>query len=183
MNDNALIAILIQQMELALAAQNITVGIQQRNQPTQQGVPSSDTIFLEKLGDNRYGFKHAVDTWDPTAGEFGTMTHTETTWLETHFQIGALAIQIPSSTVQLTAADYVKAVSRGLQNEGIINNLLAQGVGIYRIRDIKQTYFQDDKGRYESSPIVEITVTHSDVMSVVITSTNTLVPNIHPSTP
>lgn len=181
MNDNALIAILITQMQAGLTAQSISVGIQQTNQPTLQGVPTAPTIFLTKLGDNHYGFKHAQDTFSTVGG--GIMTHTETTWLETKFQVGALAIQNPTNHTQLTAADYVKAISRGLQNEGIITALQAQGIGIYRIRDIKQTYFMDDKGRYESSPIVEFTVTHSDTMSVVIGSTDTLIQNLHPSTP
>lgn len=179
MNDNALIAILITQIQAGLTAQAISVSIQQANQPTLQGVPSSDSIFLTKLGDNRYGFKHAKDTYLSA----GQTTHVETVWLETLFQVGALAIQNPHNHTQLTAADYLKAVARGLQNEGIITALQEQGIGIYRIQAIKQTYFRDDKNRLESSPIFEFTVTHSDTMTVVIPSTTIINPNIHPSTP
>lgn len=177
MTDNLLIAALIAVIQTGLSAQAITVGIQQSNQPTQQGVPSSDTVFLTKIGDNRYGWTYKLDNFDTNAQ---TMTHTETEWIETKFQVEALAIQNPANVVQLTAADYLKAVARTLQNETTINTLNSQGIGIYRIQAFKQTYFQDDKGRYESSPMFEFTVCHLDSLAMLINSTDTIVPNMRP---
>lgn len=175
MNDNALITAVATVIQAGLTARSITVGMKQNYQPTQEGTPAADTVFIHKLGDNRYGYVKRKDVFD----KVGLVTiHTESVWYETSYQVTALAKQNPANQTQLTAADYVKSVAGVLQSDTARVALSASGIGIYRIQDIKQSYFKDDRGQYEASPILEFTVTHCDVSTEVVPSTLTIVETI-----
>lgn len=178
MNDNALLAIIISAIQTGLTAQSITVGIQQAYQPTTEGVPSSPTILIHKVDDDRYGWVERNDIVN--LGTVVTVTHTEIEKLITSYEIGAIAQVDPSNVSALTAADYVKAVARVLQSEACILSLQALNIGTDRIQRIKTTYFRDDKGQNETYPNFIITFVHDDVLSSTINSTTTVIPGIYP---
>jgi hypothetical protein len=173
MNDNAVMAAIISTATAGLAAQNIIVGIKQNYQPTVQGAPSLPTILIHKISDNRYGWPYRSDVFAS-----GVETHTETEWIETEFQASCIATQDPSNTTQLTSADYLKALARWLQSYMGIAELLAAGLGIYRIEKMSQRYWLNDRRQYQTEPTFEFTVTHQDVLVQVVPSTAKIVPNI-----
>jgi hypothetical protein len=169
MMDNPLIALLITTINAGLAAQSVTVGIQQAYQPTQQGVPTEPYLLISKIADARYGFTQCTDAFD---NETGVMTHSESEQILTTFQIGVSAIQNPADVSALTQADYIKAAATALQLQSAVSSLNAAGVGIERIMKIRQTFFKDEKGRFEASPIFEFTVSHFNTVSYEIGSTS-----------
>lgn len=177
MNDNPLIGNLITVIQTGLTVQGLSVGIQQAYQPQEEGSPSAPVILLHKIGDKRYGWPKRSDVFN---SDTGIMTHTELELMETTYQCDALAIQNPSNVTQLTAADYLKSVAMVLQSDACVTSLEMLGIGILRIQQIKQTYFQDDKGRFEASPMFEFTVTHTNTLSQVINSTSTVTAGIFP---
>lgn len=171
MNDNALITAVIAAIGTGLTARGMTVGIKQDYQPTQQGTPSKDTVFVHNLGTLPYGYPQRKDVFDTVAKK---MMHTEARWFETTFQASALATQDPRNQTQLTANDYIKAVATTMESDATRVTLSAAGIGILRVPKITQTFFKDDRGQFEASPSVEFTVTHSDTFSQVIGSTDVI---------
>jgi len=166
--DNELMALLISIVAEGLTAQSLSVPVLQEYQPTLQGTPSTDAVFIFKLNENRFGFAGKHDVYDSGTSK---MNHTESELIERMYQVGALAIQNPANTTQTTAADYVRAVGRILQSDVAIVNLNAHGVGIQRIRTMRQPYFKDDAENFEASPSFDFTVVNYDTFVQVAPST------------
>lgn len=161
MRDNLLIAAIISVMQDGLVARGLpTVLVKQSYQPTQQGVPTAPTLFLDKISDHRYGHPQIKDVWDEDAA---TITHTEKEWIESTFQFTGLSIQDPTDLTQLTASDIVNTAAAILQSAYTRTVLLGQGIGIYRIMEIRTPKFSDDKGNFEYSPSFDFTLTHEQI--------------------
>ena len=69
------------------------------------------------------------------------MVHTEMQRYATIFQISALATQDPATPMQLTASDLVNFAAAVAQSDGFIQAIEAQGVGVLRIGEIRNPYF------------------------------------------
>ena len=160
MTDNELLALVIGIIRAGLTAQSITAVVRQANQPRQQGTPTEPTILINKVSNKRYGYMQRSDTWIP---EESIMRHTEKQWFETTFQIGALSIQNPTDLEQLTASDLVNTVAQIMQTDATLLTLRAENVGIYRVTNVRNPYFLDDKDRFEASPSFDFTLTHEQV--------------------
>ena len=174
MNDNAMMALLISTINSGLSAMSISVGLQQSQQPTLQGTPSTDTVYIFKLSENRYGFPGRSDVWNSGTSQ---MEHTEKFILERTYQISALAIQNPADTTRTTASDYVRAVGQILQSDATAQTLDANSptVGILRIRPVRIMYFKDDFDNFEASPSLDFTVTNYESFTQVINSTDNVI--------
>lgn len=163
MLDNALIALVIS----TISAQEAIAGIPgtpiaQAFQPTQQGVAKTKTAYLHKLGDRRVGSPYRTNIWD---ADNEVEVHTETQQYETDFQISVLSTQNPSTPEAYTASDIVNLIAYTLQSTKTIETLEAQGVGILRVREVRNPYFMDDRARYEASPSFDFTLTHKQIIS------------------
>lgn len=176
MTDNELFSLLIATLQAGFTAQNITVGIRQSFQPTQQGAPSGPCVFLHKLGDHRYGTAQRSVVYSGTHGQ-GTLT--ETQQYETKFQIDALAIQNPANVSDMTASDYVNTAALILASDLTVANFSAQGVGILRVTDVRNTFFMDDKSRNEASPSFDVVITHTRAFVSHIPFTDIIIGNIN----
>lgn len=131
--------------------------VKQANQPTQQGVPVGPVIFMTKLPDNRYGFRGTSDIWDAEAQK---KYHTETQQYESTFQLNCLITQDPTDTAQPTQIDVLNYAAYIMQSDATIRTLQAQGIGIERVSQIRQTPFQDERDRFEYSPSFDFVLTH-----------------------
>lgn len=100
-----------------------------------------------------------------------TMVHIETTQFETTFQFSALATQNPANTNQLTAADILNYARYVLQSQTAIATLESQGVGVFNVRQARNTPFTDDRDVSEYSPSFDVTFTHKQI---IITGTPSL---------
>jgi hypothetical protein len=162
MLDNELIAMVIS----TVIAQEEVAGIpglpiKQAMQPTQQGANTQPTAYLHKIGDRRVGFPRKSDEWDAMKS---VMVHTELQKYETTFQISTLATQNPKTPQQYTASDVLNLIAYILQSAATVAAFEGRGVGILRVTDVRNPYFLDDRQRFEASPNLDFTLTHSQVI-------------------
>src|SRR5258708_7073189 len=102
MLDNSLFATIKAILDAGLAMRGLTdVTMIQSYQPVDQGVPEGRTLFLQKLFDTEYGFPGEDSEWNGV----DTENTTELQYVESTFQLDALAIQDPAIVDQLTASD------------------------------------------------------------------------------
>lgn len=165
MRDNEIIIALRAALVPRLAARSITADVKQGNQPTQQGVPTGALVSLFKISDRRYGFPERSTEWDET---LTTMTETHSEQLESAFQFTAIAPQDPAADTELTPADILKTTARILQRDDTRAELLAAGVSVLRVQDIRTGYTVNDSGKFMANPSFDITVTHRDTESEII---------------
>lgn len=158
MTDNPLFRILLLLIRDGLSAEGvINIVIKQQYQPTQQGMPSGPVIFLHKIGDYRYGYPQRKSVWDHESKKF---IHTESIWMQTSFQVNALAPQDPEQPDLLTASDLLNLSAIVLQSDATRQALQRHEIGIYRVQDIRQIYFINDRQQFEASPSFDFTLTH-----------------------
>ncbi len=163
MLDNELFKLIIGTMTPQLQAAGIPgVPIAQADQPTQQGITTEPAAWLHKLGDTEQGFPEKSYHFDSTSGK---EIYTQKQVYKTGFQLSALATQDPSNTTQFTASDILNIMSMVLQSDVTIKAFSDVGVGILDIKDIPNPYFQDDRGRYEASPNLSFSLTHTRTLS------------------
>lgn len=163
MLDNMIFKNVIEVLRAGLTAQGFTdVAVKQNFQPRNQGANSGPTLYIHKLGDHRYGFLQRKNEWD----EYEEIEiHTETQLYESMFQITALSIQNPKLGIdQLTASDLANVSAGIMQSDATVDALTAKGLNIYRITDVRNPYFVDDKERFEAAPSFDFTLQHEQVI-------------------
>lgn len=160
MMDNELIRLFLPIIQVGLIdAGYVDVIVKQNNQPTQQGINTTPTVYFSKVTDHRYGWPRRSDKWN---ANLNRIDHTESQIYETTFQIQALVLQDPANP-SYTASDLVNEVAHIMQSDKTIAILKSAGVGIYRITDIRNPYFVDDRDQFEASPNFDFTLTHQQI--------------------
>ncbi len=158
MTDNQLFRLMLPLIHDGLRTLGIAdLAIKQQYQPTQQGMPSGPAIFLHKIGDYRYGYPQRKSVWDHESKKF---VHMESIWMQTSFQVNALVPQNPEQPDLLTASDLLNLSAIVLQSDATRQALQKHELGIYRVQDIRQTYFINDRQQFEASPSFDFTLTH-----------------------
>ena len=157
MTDNQLIALFGGIITAGLTANGVSANLAQSYEPTKQGVSSSNTVYFFKINDKRHGWVNRANRWDALTSK---MVFTETQVVESTFQINALARQNPA-VLSKTASDIVGIVASIMQSQSTITTLQAAGVGIYRITEIRNPYFMDDRDQYEASPSFDFTLVYN----------------------
>jgi hypothetical protein len=145
------------------------VKVKKSYQPTQTGTPSGPTVFVHKLFDFADGFTKRSDQYVAIDDK---QIHTELQRYETHYQVDALVTQDPRDLNSLTASDVVNFVRQILQSSATIETLVQNEVGIYRIGEIRNPYFSDDRDQFEASPSFDFVLTHNQVYSNEVNGTN-----------
>lgn len=173
MNDNALINVLATQLEAASASAGWNYPVIQKNQPTQEGIPTAPTIFFEKLFDDEYGFPMvSYPTYNqPT----NTFTQQEDQWTETHFQVSALVIQDVNNLSLPTASDVVNYLKQYINSRACLAQLKAAGVGILRVTSVRNPYFKDDREIYEANPNFDVVLQHKRTLLASVGASNKVV--------
>ncbi len=156
---------IVSALNAGLAVRGVSAIVQKDQQPRQQGVPSTATIFFHHAGTVNVGWVDRREVWDSVNS---VKTHTETQRRESRYQIGALAPQSPASPTAPTPADFCAWASAIMQSSATIEYLAAQGVGVQHITNIQSTYFVDDLGRNEENPSFDIVLSHQDVFSTAV---------------
>jgi hypothetical protein len=163
MLDNALIAILATQLEAASSTAGWGYLVAQKNQPSQEGVPTAPTIFFEKLFDHEYGYPMRTDTYQPTPDNYA---HVETQVVETTFQISALVPQDPTDLTIPTASDVVGYMKLFIQNSITLAAFVSSQVSMLRVSEIRNPYAIDDKDRFEASPSFDLVLQHNRTITL-----------------
>lgn len=169
LNDNALIDLLATQLEAAVLHGGWSFIVEQKDQPTQQGVPSEGAVFFQKIQDRPYG-----SPMIRKVSNFPTMTFTEHNdqWYETTFQISALVTQNPENLTLPTASDVANYVKMYLASRASRMVLMQQNVGILRVTQVRDPAFQNDRERFEYHPNFDLTLTYQRTIDIVIPGTN-----------
>lgn len=131
------------------------VAVEQRFQPTTTGVNSAPTIFFQTIiPARRVGWVGRKETGEE-------MVHTETQWMETTLQIGALAWVAPDAPDDaLTAVDLCRMAADILQGDRGLAVLGAHRVRPLRIGEVRNTYFTNDRDQFEASPSFDVVLSH-----------------------
>lgn len=135
----------------------VPVEVKQANQPTAQGIPSGPFITMHKIMDIRYGSPQRSERWDE---DDQTMYLTQSEQMESTFQLSAVAPQNPADDTELTTADILKAAATALQSDSVMDTLRTAGLGVLRVRDVRNGYAVDDQGQFQANPTLDVTLTH-----------------------
>lgn len=156
--DNQIIQIFLPIIQQGLIDDGFTgITVKQSNQPTQQGIPATPTVYFLKVANRRYGFLGRLDKWVNLV-----MSHHETQYMEITFQVMALVLQFPITPNQYTASDLINEVASIMQSDKTRDILNNNGIGILRVTDISNPYFVDDRDQFEASPSFDFTLTYQD---------------------
>lgn len=176
MNDNALIQLFLPIITAQLIVDGFTgVIVQQYEQPTQQGIPRLPTVFFQKIHDHRYGWGDAYNKWNPNTSQ---MDLYETQWHETHFQFFAMVVPNLLQPISYTAADLANEVASILQSQATRVTLMASNVGILRVSEITNPYFQDDRDQFEATPSFDFVLTSLETRISIVPTVTDFVVNI-----
>lgn len=157
MNDNDLIDAIATKIEAATANSGWSYGALQKEQPTQQGVPSAPTVYLQKLFDDHFGSQGSRSAYNQTSKNF---TDTEVQIVVTHFQVSAIVGQNPEDLTIPTASDVINQVKLYLQHRATIAELRLAGLKVIQVKRINNAPFVDDKDRFEFHPSFDIEIQH-----------------------
>lgn len=161
MKQNDLIALLIARINQVLSEQSSwgTFEVSQKFQPTQQGVPMSQGVFVQPLFDDEYGWHGHRDDYNESLGSFDTK---EPQAMETTFQISSLVVQQPENISAPTAADVVKFLARALASRKTIEEFRKVNVSVLKVQTVRNDPFLDDRDRSEYHANFDIVLTHND---------------------
>jgi hypothetical protein len=173
MLDNALINLFATQLEAASAAATWGYPVLQKNQPTQEGIPTGPAIFFEKLYDHAYGWPEV--SYDQYNAENNTFVQTELQWTETTFQVSALVIQDPSNLSLPTASDVVNYMKMSINSRAAIKTFKAQGVSGLRVTELRNPYFRDERHTFEGNPNFDIVLQHQRIITNTVGATNVVI--------
>ena len=171
LNDIELIDAIATQIEAAMAMKFGYV-VMQKNNLTQEGVPSAPTVFFEKLFDYAYGWPGTTRKAVMNKKEF--LDKTTQQW-EATFQISAMVRQIETDATLPTASDVVQYVKIFLQTPTVMRRLRALGLGLLRITNVRNPYFQDDHNQIEANPNFDMVVTYQRSILMITPGTDKVV--------
>ena len=176
MNDNQILALIISILDAGLATLNMSsVEVLQNYQATQQGIPEGDAIYIHKLPEKRYGSPQELSTFNESTN---VVDQTTTFYRVTTWQIATRAQQDPSNVSALTASDLADTVADILQFMSTRQTLLASGVGIDRITNIRTVYEVNEKGRNEQVPNFDITLNYRKIYNSTVAAAGQIEQNL-----
>lgn len=134
------------------------VEVVQKQNPTQQGVRTEPTVYLEKLFDRRVGFAKLKETFNKDKKVFD---EEEEQWYETSIQISTLVLQKPDDLTIPTASDLLNQCAGYLQSRNFSRTMEKRHkANVLRSSDLGNAYFTDDRDRQEAHPVFTLVVTH-----------------------
>ena len=168
MNDGPLYTLVIATLNAGLAGypEFGSVAVKQAYQPRTVGAPSGASLLLSSSNAKRYGYLRRANIWvPPNPPALGYMERTEAQmWIQT-FQCNAQVMAPPQpDTVQdFTSGDLAAAASWILQGDDGRAALLAGGVFIDRVTDIRNPFFKNEQGQFQQSPSFDFTLSYEEV--------------------
>lgn len=134
------------------------VAVVQANQPTIEGINTTPTVYFYKVGNTLDGNPGWLDEWNGLS-----MDHSETQYYSIRFKVFAMVLQYPVTPNQYTASDLVNAVASIMQSQNTVFSLTAAGVNVFKISEIDNPYFIDDKDIYEATPSFDFILSYKNV--------------------
>lgn len=183
MRDNELINLVGQTLTAAcVAAGWSTFEVLQVQGPTQQGTPSGPSVLFQKLFDAPYGWPKEKLTYNQATPQNPVDSFTDASIQEyqTTFQISSLVIQHPDDTALPTASDVANMMKQYMNARHTISEFMALGVGILRVTQVRNEYFEDDRHRNEAHPTFDIVFTHRRQVDFSVPAVHTVDGEVYP---
>lgn len=159
MTDKQLLILIRAQLLAGLVRQgDTTTQVIASHQPRSQGRADGPALYVYKLMDHRYGWQHRKQEYDAESGDISV---TEKQYMETSFQVTALYPQDPADTTGPTASDLAHRAAMVVNSMLFSAALKTAGVGVQRIMDVRNPYFDNERGQFEASPSFDFTVSHT----------------------
>lgn len=174
MTDNQIIQFMAEQLDAASAASGWFYPVLQKNNPTLEGIPTFPAIFFEKLFDHHYGWP--IEQWTYNSPPQDNFSQGEMQLIETTFQISTLVIQDPENLAMPTASDVANYIKLWLSHWVTLDVFRSQNVGVLRISQIRNPYFEDDRHRFEAHPNFDLVLTHYNTLTMTVNAANQAVP-------
>ncbi len=170
MRDVDLIDLLATRIEVGLASAGLlNVPVLKKTMPNQQGMPTGDVVYFQKLFSHVYGSPMYSTIYNQLADNF---TERESQLYVTHFQITAIFPEIPGNVEKQTSSDVASYLQRYLASRASLRYYKEKKVAIYRITDVRDPSFNDDQNQFEIYSNFDIQVIH-------IGSFDNVIPAIH----
>lgn len=162
MTENELFRAIFEILNKGMASRGLSDVVAKRNyQSRQEGRAKGRALYVYKIGPSRnHGSPQRKDEWDK---DNERMVHTERQKKETTFQVTAQADPAPEDIKALTAGDIADIAAAVMQSDATIAFFRAKNVGIFRITEVRNPQFTNDKDQFEASPSFDFTLTHDMV--------------------
>jgi len=159
--DNDLITLLIKNLTAGLTLRGYRLfDVTQSYQPTQQGIPTSNTVFIHKITDVRRGSPGQSEEFDATAQ---VLRRTTTEIIESSYQVSGSSVYDYTDPLAITPADLVKAAARVTQSPEFQDELVRHQANILRVGTVTGVDISAAGPGYEQRPVFDITINHTDV--------------------
>jgi hypothetical protein len=182
MKDNDLIAIFSSHLEAAVALAGWDVVVLQGYQPTQEGVPSKPTVVFTKLTDHEYGWpmssEYVLDSITPPEQKLPDFSQHDEQWVESTFQVTALAIQNVFDLSIPTPSDIAHQLKLYMNARQTIWKFRNDGVSILRVTDIRNPKFEDDRDLFEANPNFDVVCQHKRELVFKVPGSNEVVGDV-----
>lgn len=173
MTDLELIQMVTAEMDAAIAARGWSFLVLQKDQPTQQGQPTSGVVYFEVMPDLHYGFAYSQLEYKSEVDKFDDR---EVQQIESTFQISASIPQNPEDLSIPTASDVLTQVKMWLTHRATQTKFRQQKVGVLRVRDIRKPFIVNGEVQFEMLPNFDVTFTHNRSLSIEIPAVHTCEP-------
>ena len=158
MRDLDLIGIVVSKVEEVLATRQFPYVVVQKDQSTQQGIPSQGTVFFEILFNDYYGHPTSEFGFNELRNEFEL---TEKQMMLTTFQFSCLIPQDPRNPQAPTAKDVLDYVKRAISGRYMARQFVKSGINIFRVSQVRAGWFEDDNHQFENHPTFDLEIAHS----------------------
>lgn len=137
-------------------ANSTNIVVNRSFQPFQNSVDEPLAVYIFKINTKRYGFQGSSNVFNSGSG---LLDHDEIYTLEETYQISSQAVS-NTNVDAVRAIDIVESVSAYFQSVSTIQDFTDQGIGIFRITNIRQNHFVNDFNRYEPNPNFDFSITY-----------------------
>lgn len=152
---------IITALRAALVPRLPGLAIVQGYQPSAQGAPNGPHLTLWNVGDTDYGWTARREVWNLEELRFD---HVEEQVRETVFQVNATVPNLRPG--DRTPAEWLALTRAHLRSDPVLAELRAAGLSILRVRDVRSVPLQRDNDQYEVSQSFDVTVRHSDILTL-----------------
>jgi len=149
-------------LDAALVTSFSTVVVAQSFNPTTQGAALAPMVLFTKIAARRYGFQGRKYAFNAGPVDF---TKTEGWYLEATYQVNTLIRQDAVDPASLNAYDVIDFCAATLQTLETRATLLALGIGIRRVTDIRTPRFLDDSDRYNMDASFDFVLTYQNTLT------------------
>ena len=126
-------------------------------QPRQEGAISQPALYCHRISSKRYGWQHRIDKYAQSSDDFD---HQESVITESVYQVSSEVSEDPEDIGEITAFDIASRIALQLNTITVRKALLAQGISMIRIIDVRTPFFKNDSDQFEQEPSFDFTISY-----------------------